>query len=182
MTDQTGTTLEAKSQPPTPTPTPEPQDIPATDSGVEDSSRLLNDPAVIRRRAISDLLFFCKCNDLDTVKEIVNTHNLDLADSANCCDYDQRTPLYVWMLWWWMCMDGVVEHVLHDVEGVCVMWQDVWGRAPQPVHNNSNTTAVLSITLVCTWKYHTCVHDTGILQQRVVHTKYQNGCWRIMWM
>lgn len=93
-----GATPEGKkaiTQPRTPAPTPEPQDTPATDSGVDDSAKLLNDPAVLRRRAVSDLLFFCKCNDLETVKEIVIQHNLDLADSAKCSDYDQRTPLYV---------------------------------------------------------------------------------------
>lgn len=89
----------ADEQPPTPAPTPEPSDLPRVSvATADDSSTATIDPEAARRRAISDLLFFCKSNDLDAVKEIVSTHNFDLADTSKVVDYDMRTPLYVCIL------------------------------------------------------------------------------------
>lgn len=82
-------------------PAPTPASTPEHESGAmpapltpEDSTIITpDDPDAARRRAISDLLFFCKSNDLDAVKEIVLAQNFDLADTCNVVDYDQRTPL-----------------------------------------------------------------------------------------
>lgn len=81
--------------PPTPATTPEPTEPTELHRpSAEDSSATNIDPEAARRRAIGDLLFFCKNNDLDAVKEIVTAHNFDVADTLKIVDYDMRTPLY----------------------------------------------------------------------------------------
>eukprot|EP01023_Acetabularia_acetabulum_P006292 TRINITY_DN12628_c1_g1_i3.p1 TRINITY_DN12628_c1_g1~~TRINITY_DN12628_c1_g1_i3.p1 ORF type:complete len:361 (+),score=47.93 TRINITY_DN12628_c1_g1_i3:31-1083(+) len=54
----------------------------------------LHGEQAVRRKAITELIFFAGVNDVSRCQQIVQTWNIDVSEKY-CSDYDQRTPLHI---------------------------------------------------------------------------------------